>query len=271
MLYQFHSKEFTQSLPIQLWMFGINHHQEPIRRPQGVPYYQWFYCVSGQGELIIDNQRCIISEGQGFLIYPNEEHIYQALSEDWTLHIIAFNGPLCKEILSLLQMGESGAYHFRNNSIFEEHVNRLLEIHENTTTDQTLSYSKECYSFLVDLSRCITRTHEFTYSNENPFVLKVVSWLDENYSEQISLDELAEIVNLTKDYMCALFKKLTGETIIKCLLSIRIGHARQYLVQYPEKKVVDIAKMCGFESPSYYGKTFKNIVGMTPERYRKNG
>ena len=112
MLYQFHSKEFSQTLPIQLWMFGANHLQEPVRRPQGVPYFQWFYCVKGHGELILDEQRSIITKGQGFLIYPDQEHIYQAVTNNWTLHIIAFNGPLCSDILALLQMGESGAYHF---------------------------------------------------------------------------------------------------------------------------------------------------------------
>ena len=68
MLYQFHSKEFSQTLPIQLWMFGANHLKEPVRRPQGVPYFQWFYCVKGHGELILDQQRTIITKGQGFLI-----------------------------------------------------------------------------------------------------------------------------------------------------------------------------------------------------------
>ena len=87
--------------------------QEPVRRPQGVPYFQWFYCVKGHGELILNNQRSIITKGQGFLIYPDQEHIYQAISNNWTLHIAAFNGPLCSDILTLLQMGESGAYHFR--------------------------------------------------------------------------------------------------------------------------------------------------------------
>lgn len=151
------------------------------------------------------------------------------------------------------------------------HIQKLLWLYENRTSDQTLSYSKECYDFLLDLSRCITHTHEFAYSHESPFVLKVVSWLEENYARPISLDELAKAVNLTKDYMCALFKKITGETIIQCLTSIRIGHARQFLIQYPDKKVIEIAHMCGFDSPSYFGKIFKQLIGMTPERYRKNG
>ena len=273
MLYQFHFKEFSQTLPLQLWMFGVNHLQEPVRRPQGVPYFQWFYCVKGRGELILDQQRSVITKGQGFLIYPDEAHIYKGLTSDWTLHIRIDQESLtlCSEILVLLQMQDSGAYHFSESVIFEQHIQRLLWLHENRSANQTLTYSKECYDFLLDLSRCITHTHCLSSSQENPFVLKVVSWLEENYARPIALDELAESVNLTKDYMCALFKKNTGETIIQCLTSIRIGHARQFLIQYPEKKVIDVARMCGFDSPSYFGRTFRKIVGMTPERYRKNG
>ena len=48
------------------------------------------------------------------------------------------------------------------------------------------------------------------------------------------------------------------------LTEIRIGHARHLLTLHPEKKVLEIGKMCGFESPSYFGKTFKKEVGITP-------
>ena len=53
------------------------------------------------------------------------------------------------------------------------------------------------------------------------------------------------------------------------LLMLRISHAKIYLIQYPDKKVTEISKMCGFESPSYFGKLFRREVGMTPEQYRK--
>ena len=160
MIYPFHSTDLTESLPIALRLFGVSHLQPPVKRPDGVPYFQWFYCVKGHGELILNNQRSVITKGQGFLIYPDQEHVYQAISNDWTLHIAAFNGPLCAEILTLLQMGQSGAYHFSDNSVFEQHMQKLLWLYENRTNNQTLSYSKECYDFLLDLSRCITHTHE---------------------------------------------------------------------------------------------------------------
>lgn len=270
MLYQFHSQESLQTLPLQLWMFGVNHKQELVHRPQGVPYFQWFFCVKGQGELILGSQRSIISEGQGFLIFPDTAHLYRGTTPNWVLHIIAFNGSLCSEILNILQMGESGSYHFSDNKIFEKHIQNLLWLHENRSANRTQSYSKECYDFLLDISQCITHIHEFSYEQGNALVLKIVTYLEKNYRDCISLDTLASTVNLSKDYMCALFKSATGQTIVHCLTNIRIGHARQFLIQYPDKKVLDIARDCGFESPSYFGKIFKREIGITPDQYRKS-
>lgn len=271
MLYQFHSQIFPLNLPLQLWMFGVHHLQEHIHRPEGVPYFQLFYCVKGQGELMLNERRSIISEGQGFLIYPDLSHTYQGITPDWTLHIVAFQGAICKEVLSSLQIGESGAYHFSDSTVFEKHIQNLLWLHENRSMNRSLYYSKECYSFLLDVSQCMTHIYDYSYAQENSLVLNIVTYLEANYSSPISLDTLAALVNLSKDYMCVRFKAATGQTIIHCLTSIRMGHARQFLMQYPETRVVDIARMCGFESPSYFGKIFKKLLGVSPEKYRKKG
>ncbi len=269
MLYPFRSKEFNQNLPLQLWMFGVDHLQPPVNRPKGVAYFQWFFCLKGQGEVTIEQQSFLISPGQGFLIFPDESHKYQGISDDWTLHILAFNGTFCLEILGALHMERSGAYHFSTPDIFTEHIRYIHSLYEDHTISHALSYSKACYSFLLDLSQCITRVHELSYSQEDSLVLTVITWLEENYANPISLQDLSCIVNLSKDYLCARFKTLTGQTIMSCLQDIRLGHARQFLIQYPEKKVLEIAGMCGFESPSYFGKIFKDKIGVTPENYRR--
>ena len=103
MIYPFHSTDLTESLPIALRLFGVSHLQPPVKRPDGVPYFQWFYCVQGQGELILNRQRFFIRPNQGFLIYPDDPHSYQPVTEDWMLHIFGFDGSLCNELLKTLQ------------------------------------------------------------------------------------------------------------------------------------------------------------------------
>ena len=69
----FHIQNPNRPLPLQLELIGVDHHQEPIVRPGGMPFFQWFYCVKGQGEFIVNGQRSIISQGQGLLISSDSE------------------------------------------------------------------------------------------------------------------------------------------------------------------------------------------------------
>lgn len=270
MIYPFHSTDLTESLPIALRLFGVSHLQPPVKRPDGVPYFQWFYCVQGQGELILNRQRFFIRPNQGFLIYPDDPHSYQPVTEDWMLHIFGFDGSLCNELLKTLQMYSSGAYSFTNGELFVNHIKKLISLYNDHDCRNALELSTECYGFLLDISRGITRNQAAEYAERNELIDTLTSYLERNFAKPVTLEELAHIVNLSPDYMSAQFKKKMGITIMQYLTEIRIGHARHLLTLHPEKKVLEIGKMCGFESPSYFGKTFKKEVGITPEGYRKN-
>lgn len=269
MIYPIQSYDFIDALPLKLYLFGIDYLQPPINRPEGVPYYQWFYCSKGQGEVVLNRQRFLISPESGFFICSDDPHSYYGISDDWTLQIIGFDGPICSELLKILHMHQSGAYHFSNSAFFSKHLKEILSIFQKISYDPSTEYSKACYDFLLDISQNISKSHSVGSAHENSLIQTIVTYLEHHYPEPISLNELASIVDLSRDYMCALFKKHTGQTIIQYLLDIRIGHARHFLTLYPEKKALDIGKMCGFESPSYFGKVFKGKVGVSPEKYRR--
>ena len=128
---------------------------------------------------------------------------------------------------------------------------------------------RACYAFLLDLSSCITRINPSSYVDADDLITAVIFYMEQHYGRDISLDELAELVGLSKEYLCTLFKKTMKQTVMQYLLTIRISQARTLLIRFPEKKVQEIAKLCGFESPSYFGKKFKQETGMTPDDFRK--
>lgn len=257
-----------QKLPVSLRILGANHQQEPIFRPKGLSVFQWFYCVRGRGELIINQQRSFLYQGQGALIYPHVPHSYRGLTDDWTVHFFGFAGPNCVELLKTFCMHESGVYHFSDIEVFPAYIQQLIQIREQTAANRDTAFSKMCYCFLADLSFCIKRINAAVPIRENEVVRKIADYLEEHYADSIALDDLAGHVQLSKEYMCALFKQAMGQTIMRRLLDIRISRARVYLLQYPEKRVLEIAQMCGFHSPSYFGAMFKKEVGVTPESYR---
>ena len=173
MMYQIQSPRTP--LPLQLELIGINHHQEPIIRPHGMPFYQWFYCIKGQGEFIVNGQRSIISKGQGLLIYPQISHIYQPLSEDWMVHFIGFGGSACKEILHALQMYETGVYYLSVPEIFEQHLQTLCQVYLRDLPRKSLELSRECYNFLLDLYPSVSRIHPTAAADSNERITAVIA------------------------------------------------------------------------------------------------
>lgn len=260
-----------ESLPLSLNMLGINHRQEPINRPSGISLYQWFLCVKGSGEFILNHQRSVISEGQGLLIHPDIPHIYRSLSSDWTVDFIGFSGAVCPDLLFSLSMNESGVYHLAHPEVFHEAVSQFYRSYQdNFYSDlRDIILSSECYSFLLRLSREIAYLAPSDLARENRILRTVLKYLEQNYFRPVSLYDLADITGLTREYLCSLFKKEMNQTIMHYLLMLRISHARICLVQFPDKKIAEISKMCGFESPSYFGSIFRREVGMTPDQFRK--
>ena len=93
-------------------------------------------------------------------------------------------------------------------------------------------------------------------------------YIQHNYSQSLTLAALAEQVQLQPDYLCTLFKKHTGQTVVEYITKIRVEAAAQLLctTDLPTNKV---AERCGFRSECLLYKYFKVAKGMTPKAYRK--
>lgn len=259
----------AESFPLNLRLLGIDHRQEPINRPAGLSLYQWFFCIKGTGEFISDHQRSIVSEGQGLLIYPDTPHIYRSLSKDWTVHFIGFDGPICADLLHSLSMRSSGVFHLAHPHVFQDTVRELHDLWMQNNPERSLELSAQCYRFLLALSRETSYLNPSELVPENQILRLTLSYLEQNFSSPITLTDLSYVTGLSKEYLCSVFKKEMDQTIMHYLLMLRISHAKIYLIQYPNKKIADISVMCGFSSPSYFGKVFRRETGLTPEQYRK--
>ena len=101
-----------------------------------------------------------------------------------------------------------------------------------------------------------------------PLSKKVVELLTERYAEDLTLDDISEGVNTTKNYLCNAFKRNTGVTIIDCLNMIRIRKAAELIV-YSDLPLAQVAQMCGYVSPSHFNRVFMRYVGIPPGQCRR--
>ena len=102
---------------------------------------------------------------------------------------------------------------------------------------------------------------------QSQVVETTLNYLKENYQKQISLEDLAAQVFLSKDYFARLFRETTGMPIIALLQKIRVEEACKMLASSNEK-VAQIAALCGFHDLKNFYTAFKKHTGMTPRQYR---
>lgn len=101
----------------------------------------------------------------------------------------------------------------------------------------------------------------------NLFVQKAADYIKLNYSEKISIKEIADQLYLSPNYLSELFKKHTGKTISEYLTEYRLEKACQ-LLDHAEYRVGDVSGMVGIHDGRYFSNMFKKKYGMTPTEYR---
>lgn len=94
----------------------------------------------------------------------------------------------------------------------------------------------------------------------------VLSYIAANYSEPVTLDDLAACAGMNSRYFCRAFKSIMHQTPMEYLNYYRIESACEQLAA-SNKSVTEIALCCGFSDPCYFGKVFKKRKGVTPSRY----
>ena len=98
---------------------------------------------------------------------------------------------------------------------------------------------------------------------------KAIGFIDEHYPEEsISLDRVAKKVNISPNYLSAIFSQEVGQTFIDYLTCKRIDEAKRMLRQ-TDKRSSEITFAIGYRDPHYFSFVFKKVAGCTPSEYRR--
>jgi AraC-like DNA-binding protein len=96
----------------------------------------------------------------------------------------------------------------------------------------------------------------------------VYQYLIKNFSETISLSQIASVANLTPQAFCNFFKKKTLKSFTEFLNELRVGHACK-LLQNQQLTISDVCFQSGYQNMANFNNFFKKITKQTPSQYRK--
>jgi len=96
-------------------------------------------------------------------------------------------------------------------------------------------------------------------SANNNHVLKVVQYIHENYSKDLSIKIIADKVHLTPAYLCQIFRKHMGDSINQYIIKYRLEKSKEFLKD-KQLKLTEVANKVGYSDANYYTRLFKKIT-----------
>ena len=234
------------------------------------PFSELFYVKDGCGTFLIENKEYPIRKNDFVIINSNVLHTERSSAESPLEYItigienITFSFKKEKEHIIFNCQKEQGDLIF--------YMNTMLRETENKPPD----YEHVCQNLLEILIIRLIRRANFAFEISPPpkkiqlnrECLKLKRYLEANYMNDITLDDLADISHLNKYYMTHAFTKYCGCSPISYLCQIRI-QASMELLANTDFSITEIANSTGFSSQSYFSQRFQKSCGMTASAYRK--
>ncbi len=132
----------------------------------------------------------------------------------------------------------------------------------------------ELLSILHDLStsRNIRTLSDTSFNKETPYynsrrIEKIMAYVNNNFNQNISLNDAAKIAGMTEVSLSRFFKLRTGKTFVDTLNEVRLGHASRMLIDTTDS-INEVAYKCGFNNMSNFNRIFKKKKDSTPKEFR---
>lgn len=175
--------------------------------------------------------------------------------------------PELRVISQLFENAQKGiAFQGTTKSIIGQ---RLKTFHQLKSFEQFIE-ALQIFQILAE-SKDAIYLHKQPYLNqfnqkEQERIRRIYGYIDQHYQRKIHLADIADLCNLGKAAFCRYFKKTTGNTFIEFLNQYRISQAKRLLLM--DKNVSETCYACGFESISYFNRTFKKVAGENPSAFK---
>ena len=243
-------------------------------------FYQLIYCRRGVGTIGIGESVYTATVGKAYLVRPGEQH-FIAPKEDFRAMELKFSvesdgldkslrllpdemdidrqASLCLSLRDVLREGTSGApySHEATGAAITLFFVRLLREYHISAEDMGVQI---CY---LDAPQ----KNNVGKGRDEDF-LRVLDHIEHHLSEEITLDDLCELVGLERSYLITRFKKSFGFSPMRYVGIVRVERAK-LLLSTTDKSITEVAYEVGFGSIHYFCRYFKRSVGVPPNEYRE--
>lgn len=231
-------------------------------------HYLLHFVSWGTGEYVVGEQSYQVRSNQAFLITPGVVTFYQADQDNpWCYWWIGLNGS--EVVQTFKQLGVT-----QQNPIitFPEH-NRILSLMSkllhayNGSAASALTVKGLAYQVLGEITLASSGKLGDSLDKCNNYLSKATEFIEQNYSLDIKIRDVAKYLGLNRSYFSTLFQQELGVSPQQYLMRYRVSCACK-LLQSTDLSVGDIARSVGYTDQFNFSKAFKKVIGTSPKSYR---
>ncbi len=242
--------------------------------------------VGGKGMHLTENETYPVQRGDVFIITGDQSHGYDQLEDLNLINIYYDKSSLNMPMHDLLTLPGYTAlftlepvyrkkHRFSSKlRLMEEEISAVGEMVDRM--DKELSGQQQGYQFLVcavfmQIVGYISRSYEQSDSQTSQSLLRIaesIGFIENNYDQEITLDQLARIAHMSRRSFQRIFKTIIGDSPINYLLRLRLSQAKD-LLHDTGMNITQIAFETGFQDSNYFSRRFRSMYGLSPMQYRR--
>lgn len=260
---------------ITLYQFGWEH-CAPLHSygPAMRNHYLFHYIISGKGHLTSTASNGTDSEydlhnGQGFLICPGQRNTYMADEKNpWEYTWLEFDGLKAKEFIDLSGLNfDAPVYNSCNPDAQQIMKDEMLYIADHGS-ESALNLIGHLYLFMDALIKS-SDLHKVMMEGElkNLYAHEAINFIERNYQNPITIEDIAAFCNLNRSYFGKLFKSVMSATPQEFLIRYRMTKACDFLVG-TRLPISEISSRVGYPNQLHFSRAFKNVYGVSPREWR---
>ena len=245
----------------------------------------WELCYVENGDVFVcfDDQKVHLEEKQFFLMPPNLIHSYLPVkgknSNAFVLCFESFSNILNPISTVAFNLSDDEAYCMEKvmdevRNTFTMNSNGILEVIPSPNFGGEQAILLQLEYLLISLTRKLSASgdHSVVFLSDKKFyadlVNVIISFLGENVSKKVSLNDICDRINCSRSFLCKIFKEQTGETVFSYFNKMKIREAKNMLAE-TSLSISEVSYALGFDELKYFDFFFKKYVGETPNSYRK--
>jgi len=226
------------------------------------------YTLLGEGRVEIDGTTYWLPEGTAFLVQVPSPHRYyydSASEQPWKFIWLNARGEDAQRIWDRIIAQEGPVVTLDEHA---EPIRAYWKLYHRIVTEQIRDpyiLSVLVYEWMLTLLR--SRSHATTNVQDSPVILQAKQFMDTHYAQPIVLEEIAASSQVSRHHLCRIFQKIEHCSPFEYLRRRRLD-AAVTLLRQSDLPIHEVGVQCGFESPSYFGKVFRQHYNMSPTEYR---